>query len=513
MSTVHGIENELYRRSLKNTKDPINVQELNTFRENISSYANDRSINILKRYYNHPMRKQLNQDYFKQVNSSLDAIFGIDIEANKALRIEELRLVNEYRELVNQLSFEFEGKRYLFKDSEQLFADHDPLRRAAAWNARKDEFVRIKDILHDKLHTLCKLRVEQAGNAGFEHFYDYDQRTGNSGSLDFKSMQTALSALKKHLKPIQALINKQWQKSLKQNKLAPCDCVAHPDSKGLFPFESAEDLVRKTIHILYDIRFEYGILLNKMWNTGLLDLEYEPDKAGGEYFFGDEQYGSCSIMMNCTGTHKDMVMFFHEIGHVLQLTALMKSPLYSFLSLPLDVREVSSQALVYLSTSAWADFYSDKKTLVKAISHQYRHDVIQLAESVCNMLFELDMYSNLQWSSQEREAAYLRYYKELFPQYRDEDMDEYIAAKWLLDIAVYEYPFYDFNTSISLFAVWQIMKVFEKDKDEAATRFHMFLGKASEFDIQQLYEILGLKYDFSDSHIKSILEQIRKVLK
>ncbi len=513
MSTVHGVENELYRRSLKNTKDEGIIQELNSFRENISLYATQRSINILRRYYDHPMRQQLNQDYFKQLNYSLDALFGYDIKANKALRMEELRLINEYREQVNQLSFEFEGKRYSFKESDLLFANADPLWRAAAWETRKDEFIKVKDELHSKMSTLVKLRAEQAANAGIESFYEYDQRTGNNGSLDNRSMQTALSALRKHLKPTLTAIYKQWQKSMKQNKLSPCDCVIHPDSMSLHPFDGAEDLVSKTIHVLYELRFEYGILLNKMWNTGLLDLEYEESKAGGEYFFGDEQYGSCSIMMNCTGTHKDMVMFFHEIGHVLQLTALMKSPLYSFISLPLDVREISSQALVYLSTNAWGDFYADKKTLSKAITHQYRHDVIQLAESVCNTLFEMDIYANPEWSSSQREAAYRKYYKELFAQYRDEELDEYISAKWLLDIAVYEYPFYDINTSLSLFAVWQLMKVFLKDKDEAVMRFHKFLGKASEYNVQQLYELLGLKYDFSESHLKGILEQVRKVLK
>ncbi len=513
LSTVYNIENELYYKSLQDTTDLECVQKLNSYRENISAFAHDRSLSILKRYYTHPLHSELNQDFFKLVNNRLDAIFGSENEANTRLKIDELRIINEYRELVHQLSFEFEGEKCLFKDSDLLFATMDPVQRAAAWNARKDEFIKVKDSLHEKFDLLCSLRAKQVANAGFSSYYEFDQRGGFSGSLEYKSLGPALSALRKHLKPVISTIFKHWKKSLSLGVIAPWDCVMHPDCSSFRPFETSEELVSKTIHILYDIRFEYGLLLNKMWNTELLNLDYKPQKAGGEFFFGDDQYGTCHIMMSCTGTHKDMVMFFHEIGHVLQLTSLMKSPLYTFLSLPLDVRELSSQALVYLSTSAWEDFYPDPKVLAKAIKYQYSHDVIQIAESVCNTLFELDIYANPEWNSVEREAAYLRYYQELFPHIKTEDLDEYISAKWLLDMAIYEYPFYDLNTSLSLFAVWQIMKVFKNDKDEAISRFHSFLGKAAVYDVQQLYEVLGLKYNFSDSTIKNGLEQVRKILK
>lgn len=513
MSIVNQESNRLHYMQYRDTSDLEIREKMQEFMTGISDFAEERSLKIIKMYYEHPLREQLNQDYFKQINLTFESIFASSSTNTLELQNEERRLLGLYRDKVNQLQFEFEGVLYYFKDSNLLFSDPDPLRRSAIWNARKDAFQAVKGELHEVFDAIIKLRHQQAQKAGFEHYYDFDQRFNMDSSLNHKQLRDTLASLKKQLPPLLQTIYAQWKKHLKLKVLAPSDCVVNPEHDLLKPFHNEEELVSKGIRILYDIRFEYGLLLDKMWNTGLLDLEYKSEKAAGQFYFADSHYGTCRIMMNCRGTHDDMMMFFHEIGHVLQFSMLMKNPLYTYLILPVNLREIASQAMVYLSMGAWVDFYPESKIRKTAIRYQYSDDLIRLCQSAACSSFELEIYANPEHSLEQRESAFRNIYKSYFPFFEDADYDGYLSSIWLLKMGVFEYPFYDIYTTLSLFAVWQIIRNFAKDKEDTMLRFHKFLSKSAENNAKQLYDILGLKHDFSDATLKKILEIVKKNLK
>jgi len=336
---------------------------------------------------------------------------------------------------------------------------------------------------------------------------------GLSGSLSFKQLHDTLPLVRKHINPLIEKIYKRWQKILKVNTLAPWDCVVSPIASQFKPFTTSEELITKAIRILYDMRFEYGLLLNKIWNTGLLDLDERPEKAPGQFYFGDFRHGTCRVLMNCTGTHDDMTMFFHELGHVLHITSIMKSPIYNYIVLPLDVREIASQAMVYLSTTSWGDFYPDEKNRKAAIRYQFDDDLLRINSNLCSNRFEMDVYAHPEWTAQQREESYLSYYKEHFPCFKNHDHDEYISGQWLLNFTTYQFPFYDVFTSLSLLGVWQIYRHYQKDHDDAIYRFQQFLSKSSEFNIKELYEVLGIKFDLSEASIKKIFDYVKSVIK
>ncbi|MDZ4121281.1 MAG: hypothetical protein U1C33_02580, partial [Candidatus Cloacimonadaceae bacterium] len=120
MSTVYRVHNELYKAMLTDTTDTVAREQFNSFYSEISTFAHERNIAILNKYYAHPLRKELNQDYFKQHNLFCDSLFGSHSLVNNDLRREETKIVADYRAHVNQLSFEFDGRTHLFKDSTHL---------------------------------------------------------------------------------------------------------------------------------------------------------------------------------------------------------------------------------------------------------------------------------------------------------------------------------------------------------------------------------------------------------
>lgn len=249
-----------------------------------------------------------------------------------------------------------------------------------------------------------------------------------------------------------------------------------------------------------------------MQNSGLLDLEPLPGKISGEFFFSDVQYGACQIMMSCRGTQHDLSMFFHEIGHVLQLNLMMDNPLYTYLRLPLDIREIASQAILYLSMKYWEDFYPDKSQLKLAVRHQFADDLIQLNKSLCLTQFQLELFRYPDWTLQQSEERFLQLWREYYPHYPEEYWSEFDPALWLREITVIDYPFYSIHTTLSLFAVWEFHKAFIKNPEAAVPRLHQFLIHAAEYDTAKLYETLGVKFDHTESHLKKCLDYVKRFL-
>ncbi|MDD2331486.1 MAG: M3 family metallopeptidase, partial [Candidatus Cloacimonetes bacterium] len=415
MSIVLQISNNLMFRILQNTTDPSARQELEEFIAQTSSYAENRVLSILAKYYHHPLRNSINQDYFKQINLFLESKFNNARTANEALLLEEYRLIGEYRNRVNQLNFEYEGQSYLFREAKTLLQNPDPIVRHQVWEARATALMKEKDALQQMFSAILALRHQQAKTAGYSAYYDMDYVLELYGNLDVQEVKEVISSTHKHLAPIIKSLYKDWQKALSLKVLAPWDCSNIPEATNLKPFQSSEELVSKAIHILYDMRFEYGILLDKMWNSGMLDLDAKPEKAEGQFYFGDVKHRACKVLMNCTGTQENLSMFFHEMGHVLQMMTLMRNTLYTFTLLPFPVREVASQTLVYLSSRYWEDFYPEKSACKAALRHQFSDDLIQLNDSLLATKFQIDLYDNPSWDAGERDKHYLALYKDFFP--------------------------------------------------------------------------------------------------
>jgi len=512
MSLIARESNELFYQSMRDTTDTNARLAVNDFNRSVSGLAQKRYMAILKRYYEHPLRSLINQDFFRQVNKSFEILFSSALSMFPSGDNREQDLIPLYREKVNNISFATELSICLFKDSSILFTEQDSLKRHVLWNTRKDALMGEREQLHQMLDGIIKARVKRAQQAGLEHVYDLYNHPGLCYSPDHNQFRSLLDAIRKHLQPLLKQIKSNRQIALKQKHIAPWDWECDPLEAKLKPFADTKELVAKAIRILYDIRFEYGLHLDRIWNTGLLDLDYSPQKAAGQYYFGAVDYSSCRVMMNCKGSHQNMLMFFHEIGHVLQFNAMLKNPLSYMIILPHEVKEIASQALIYLSTNAWSDFYPDPQTLKNAIAYQYATDVMSLAKSVCTAEFELELYSQPELGFDQREELFIETYRKHFPLFEDDDYDEYLKSHWLLNQSIYEFPFYDIGTSLSLFAVWQLMKSFNKDKEGTMIRFHKFLQKTADCNSRELFESLGLKYDFSDAHIRKVLEMVAKEL-
>jgi oligoendopeptidase F len=341
---------------------------------------------------------------------------------------------------------------------------------------------------------------------GYKNFYEYSLDSELLSKTTLSQVQEIHKSIGKVILPMVRLFVKQRQNRLGIQSIRPWDLEADPEVAALKPFETTNELVEKAITILYDIRFEYGILLNKMYNSGLLDLDYRPEKAKGEFYAVLPSLEAGRILMNCTGDPKDVAMLFHEMGHIIQTAILLKSPLAQFNILPVQARELASQALVYFSVNGWDAFYPDKKDFKTAFRSLFEQDIMQLFFwSVMNQ-FELVLYANPEWNAEQREKALLALLKQHDRGVDWTGLEDWQSIMWMQELTLFELPQYSFFSSLSIINVLQIFKNYRHDPMDTISKFQRFLEKVTDLTVDEMFVELNIKQDYSERHMQKMMD-------
>lgn len=499
----------LYFRSLADSEDNETSELLQKLTQNVLIPAQTRNAVILKKYYEHPLRNKLSKENYRQINQFFESVELKNFEIENSQAVEISSIITEYRQVYNQVRVEIEGKDYPLNIISHLLKKAEPEHRESIWRARQQCCIKHKQQFEDILDRLIKSRNKLANDAGFSNFYEYILMSNLYGKMRISDIQEIHTAISEVVLPFVRSFIKQRQKRLNIKNLRPWDLEADPETSSLTPFKTTEELVDKAITILYDIRFEYGILLNKMHNTGLLDLDYHQNKTQGEFFSVSPLWKSGRIIMNCTGQHRDMTMFFHEMGHILQCSAMFRNPLFQYIITPIQTRELASQTIVYLSTVGWDLFYPDKQDLKTAFRSLYEDDMMQLLHwSVMNQ-FELVLYSHPEWSGEQREKAMLSLCQKYEIGVDWKGLEDWQSIRWIQEFTLFAIPQYSFLSALSVFNSWQLLKNYRHDAMDTISRFQKFLEKSTDFTTDEVFHELDIKQDYSEKNMRKMIDFIQ----
>lgn len=505
---------DTFIRTLADTTDEIAKASHAILLQDIILPSYDRCREVLRLYYEHPYRLLLNQDNYIQINKLAEQELKQDNPVSPETALQQTQLEQSYHQAINLLSLRYQGTAYPIKAVSELLPKVAPEQREILWKARSAALTDHKDELAGIMHQLIQVRHAEATEAGFKSYLEYALSTGIYPVTDISRLSAIHTAIHKTVLPEVKKIIKQRRQNLKLKSIRTWDIESEPQLSGLHPFTTTDELIEKAISVLYDIRFEYGILLNKMHNTGFLDLDYRPEKVPGEYYVACPAYGGGHILMNCTGKHRDMIMLFHEMGHILQASSQAKHLMGELTPQPVQILELASQSLVYLSTGYWDTFYPDKKDRETALRSLYEQDLIQLLRwSILNS-FELAIYANPDWTPAQREKAML----DICCQYDwgmdSSGLDSWQSTHWMLENTLFDKPFYSFFSALAILDVWQIFRNYHRNPVDTMTRFQLFIERSIELSTADIYKELDIKQDYSEHHIRKLMDymavEIRK---
>jgi oligoendopeptidase F len=465
-------------------------------------------------------RKLLSSDYLEEL--SQDATFAVYIRGvrkeaelfrmeNIPLFTEIQTLASDYGRITGAMSVEIDGKTLTFQQAANLLKSEDREVRRNVYekiNTRRKQDQEALDTLFDQL---LALRHQVALNTGYRNFSEY--MFDAMGRFDYTAEQcfNFHQSVEEFVVPLVEEWEETRRLKLGLDVLSPWDLEVDTDKKEpLEPFTDSRDLIEKTIACFTKVKPSYGDVIRLMDTKGHLDLDSRLGKAPGGYNYPLYASALPFIFMNAAGSIRDMITMMHEGGHALHSWVSKDLELTGFKSTPSEIAEVASMAMELISMEHWDVFFENEEQLNRARRYQTEKIISILPWIATVDAFQHWIYENPAHTRAERNEAWKKIHRRFAGNIIDRSSyPEFEETAWHKQLHIYEVPFYYIEYGIAQLGAIGVWRNYKSNPQKALSDYEQALSLGYTKTLPELYEIAGVKFDFSAENVKALLEFVR----
>ena len=458
-----------------------------------------------------PFTQHLDQQkyftYLRNVRKSIE-LFR---EANIPLQAELSVMQQQFGVITGAMTIEVKGQEYTLQQAAKFLESHDRSLREEVYRKIQERRLHDKDKLDELYTKLVEKRDEVAKNAGFANYRDY--KFAELGRFDYTKEDCFQfhEAVKLHVLPLVAQINKNKKEKLGVDTLRPWDTEAEPEGvKPLHPFEGGKELLDKTEECFMALNPFFADCLKKMNALGHLDLESRKGKAPGGYNCPLAESGAPFIFMNAAGQMGDVTTMVHEGGHAVHSFLAHNLELSAFKEYPMEIAEVASMSMELFTMNHWDTFFDNKDDLKRAKEHQLER-VITIFPWIATIdKFQHWIYEHPNHTIAERTDAWMNILNEFSTATVDfSGLEKYRQNSWQRQLHLFEVPFYYIEYGIAQLGAIGLWKQYIQNPEQALQNYINALSLGGTKTLPQLYEAAGLEFNLSPAYIKSLMEFVK----
>lgn len=468
-------------------------------------------------------QKLLENKYSTQLSTTADEILIKTVKNHAAIfRKENIPLTTEimqdqtkYGALVGGLTVTIAGEEMTMQKAGNFLFDPNREIRKNAYLEIQKKRISIKNSLNDIFDNLLKIRNEVAQNAGFDNFRDYMFVEMCRFDYSPKDCYDFHEAIAKHVVPLLNAMALERKIVLDVAELKPWDLsVDKKNRTALKPFSSGKELTDKTIECLNKIDPFIGNCIKEMEKIGHLDLESRKGKAPGGYNYPLYESGLPFIFMNSVGTVRDLVTMVHEGGHALHSILTKDLDLINYKNFPSEVAELASMSMELLSMEHWDVFFDNIEDLNRA-KKDHLESIIETLPWVATIdKFQHWLYLHPTHTLEERTAMWNIIHSEFSNNILDwDELQEYKDNIWQKQLHLFEVPFYYIEYGMAQLGAIAIWKNFKENNALSLEQYLHALKLGYTQSISEIYQSAGVKFNFSASYIKELMEFVAEELK
>jgi oligoendopeptidase F len=294
--------------------------------------------------------------------------------------------------------------------------------------------------------------------------------------------------------------------------LRPWDLAVDPMGRPpLQPFGDVEQLAAGTETVFRDVDAELGAQFGFLRAQQLLDLANRKGKAPGGYQTTLEDDRLPFIFMNAVGLDSDVRTLLHEGGHAFHTLASRGEPLPAYRESPLEFCEVASMSMELLGARRLGPFYNDADADRSA--RKLLEGIVLILPWIATVdAFQHWIYTHPGHTRDERRAAW----RSLLERFGgDVDWSGYEDARdhsWHRQLHIFLYPFYYIEYGIAQLGALQIWQRSLTDRPGAVADYKKALALGGSLPLPELFAAAGIRFDFKDELIASLMRTIRTEL-
>ena len=470
------------------------------------------------------INRKLNSIEFSKELESDPAYHILFRGVRKALalyRKENIQLISEvttesqkYGALAAAQSIDHNGETLTIQKASSLLKETDEHLRKTVFNKISERRRQDTHSFDELFDTLLKKRHQIAINAGFKNFRDYKMEALGRFDYSVQDCYNFHASVKKVIVPMVLKIQQDRLDLLRKKKFMPWDTQVDPEGKApLKPFSNGKELLDGTVKMFNEIDPYFGDCLRTMDKMNHLDLESKNGKSPGGYNYPLYEIGVPFIFMNAVGSQQDLVTMVHEGGHAIHSFLSRDLELTGFKDTPSEVAELASMSMELLSMEKWGEFYTNEDDLKRAKKEQLESILTILPWIAQVDEFQHWLYEKYNHTTKERTQKWVSLCNEYGTGLTDwTGNEDLLETSWQRQLHIFEVPFYYIEYGISQLGALGIWKNSLENKALAIEQYKSALKLAYTRSIPEIYDVAGVKFDFTTGHIKSLADFIEKQL-
>jgi len=425
---------------------------------------------------------------------------------------EESRLTARYTEILASASLSIGGQTVNLAGLAPFAEDNDRSVRHEAEAVRWSFFAQHGAELDQIYADLVRLRQGMAGKLGFATYTPLGYRRMRRVDYGPGDVARYREQVVTHVVPLVARLLEQRRAAFGWDKVrfwdeALIDPEGNPRPAGGHDFLVAQ---ARTMFDGMDARM--GGFYRQMETGGFLDLRNRPGKSGGGFCTSFPTVGMPFIFANFTGTHHDIGVFTHEMGHAFQNYRSREQPNVDYLWPTMEAAEIHSMSLEFLTWpfmhllvgDAAADRFR-RMHLIGALSF--------LPYGVCVDHFQHEVYARPDASPEERHAIWRRLEQHYMP-WTDYGDLAYLAkgGRWQAKPHIYNSPFYYIDYTLAQCCAMQFWSRARHDPEGALNAYVGLCDLGGSAPFQDLVRSAGLISPFADGALADVVREAEAFL-
>lgn len=492
--------------------NPTFRDEFNKFYGEIMSLTMQYEFKLKKKFYDSPLRNELDSETFGHLNRIIANSIEIFREENVPLAVKESELSNSYGEAISKLTINFKGEEKTFNQMNVFLKDPDRNTREEAWRLKYAKLMENSPLLDELFDKLREIRETEAKNAGYSNYRDYKHIEKGRFSYSVDDTLRFHSAVEEEVIPFVRERNEIRRKKLSLDTLRPWDMSVETDGKQLKPFSNVEDLVETSARILGGVSPEFGENLLRMKVSGFLDLENRKGKAPGGYNFSLPERGSSFIFMNAVGLNSDVGTILHESGHAMHTKRTSPINIYYYKDYPMEVAELASMTMELFTAEGLKHFYPDENDFKKA-----KRELIEGTVSFLPWCMIVDSFQHWVYTTPHTRRQRRAHFKSLMDRFNGgvnwAGLEEIEEILWMQQLHIFEVPFYYIEYGMAQLGALAMYRNYRKDPHQAVEGYENFLKLGYTKPVPDLYRAAGIEFNFSAEYIRGIVNFVREELR
>lgn len=425
---------------------------------------------------------------------------------------EESRLGARYTELLAGAKLEIDGKLVNLSGLAPYAEAPDRATRHRAEALRWDFFAAHGEALDGIYDELVRLRHGMARKLGYETYTPLGYRRMRRTDYDAADVARYRDEVARHVVPLVARLLERRRQAQGWDRLRFWD-EALVDPRGNPGPVGDHDVLCARAQTMFDrMDPRLGDFWRLMEQGGFTDLRNRPGKAGGGFCTSFPSVGVPFIFANFNGTHHDIGVFTHEMGHAFQNWESHALPGLDYLWPTMEAAEIHSMSLEFLT-------HPQIGLLVgEADAERFRrmHLEVSLAflpYGVCVDHFQHEVYARPEATPAERHAIWQRLERHYMP-WTDYGDLAYPAkgGRWQAKPHIYRSPFYYIDYTLALCCALQFWARSRRDPQAALADYIALCGRGGSAPFTELVASAGLSSPFVPGALRSVVEEAEALL-